>query len=65
MPLGLERRHHDVNIIRYSVTAVLEIASHLLNTEGFALDFHEVRLPDRHGDVNHIELLAVGPFPQR
>ena len=65
MPLRLERRHHDVNIIRYSVTAVLEIARHLLNTAGFALDCHGERLQDRHGDVNHIELLAVGPFPRR
>ena len=65
MPLRLERRHHDVDIIRYSVPAVLEIARHLLTTAGFALDCHGVRLPDRHGDFNHIELLVVGPSPLR
>ena len=63
MPLRLERRHHDVDI--NSVTAVLEIARHLLTTAGFALDYHGVRLPDRHGDFKHIELLVVGPSPLR
>ena len=63
MPLRLERRHHDVDI--NSVTAVLEIARHLLTTAGFALDYHGVILPDRHGDFNHMELLVVGPSPLR
>ena len=63
MLFRLERRHHDVDI--NSVTAVLETARHLLSTAGFALDCHGVRLPDRHGDVNHMELLAVGPSPLR
>ena len=63
MPLRLERRHHDVDI--NSVIGVLETARHLLTTAGFALDCHGVRLPDRHGDFNHIELLVVGPSPLR
>ena len=63
MSLRLERRHHDVDI--HSATGVLETACHLLTTAGFALDCHGVRLPDRHGDFNHIELLVVGPAPLR
>ena len=65
MPLRLERRHHDVDIIRYSVTGVLETARYLLTTEGFALHCHGVRLPDRHGDFNHMELLVEGPSALR